>query len=201
MADTADTNNGQSTAGTGPAIGAGNGAPQLDPAMAEKITQVRARVHETFGKVALAMMALPRYRHLSLLDLNAVLLEPLIRDRVAIASSAKSETGDAPNLESLSGIAIWASVSEDVDQKIREQIKAGVFPLRLAADDWTSGSIPWLFDVIAPNERLTTSVIANFKQVVKEGDLRIHPLITRLIDPETLKKMGAAPVNAKKTDA
>ena len=187
-----------------PTNGAGNGAsiskngdaasPQLDPAMLEKISQVRTKVHETFGKVALAMMALPRYRSLSLLDLNNVLLEPLVRDRVAIASSAKSND-DTPSLETLSGIAIWASVSEDVDAKIREQIKAGVFPVRLGADEWTSGSINWLFDVIAPNQKLTTSVIANFKQVVKEGDLRIHPLITRLVDPETLKKMGAAPVS------
>lgn len=168
--------------------------PQLDPAMLEKISQVRTKVHETFGKVALAMMALPRYRSLSLLDLNHVLLEPLVRDRVAIASSAKSND-DTPSLDSLSGIAIWASVSQEVDAKIREQIKAGVFPVRLGADEWTSGSINWLFDVIAPNQKLTTSVIANFKQVVKEGDLRIHPLITRLVDPETLKKMGAAPVS------
>jgi len=34
-------------------------------------------------------------------------------------------------------------------------------------------------------------VIANFKQVVKDGTLRLHPLITRLVDAETLKKMGA----------
>jgi cytolysin-activating lysine-acyltransferase len=142
------------------------------------------------------MMALPRYRSLSLLDLNNVLLEPLIRDRVAIAS--KSAQGDKSALEDLSGIAIWASVSEEVDAKIREQIKAGVFPVRLSSEDWTSGSINWLFDVIAPNQKLTTSVIANFKQVVKEGDLHIHPLVTRLVDPETLKKMGAAPVAGKK---
>ncbi len=186
------------------ANGKGNGAssqnnedaasPQLDPAMLEKISQVRTKVHETFGKVALAMMALPRYRSLSLLDLNHILLEPLVRDRVAIASSANTND-DTPSLDSLSGIAIWASVSEEVDVKIREQIKAGVFPVRLGADEWTSGSINWLFDVIAPNQKLTTSVIANFRQVIKEGDLRIHPLITRLVDSETLKKMGAAPVS------
>jgi len=164
------------------------------------------------------MMALPRYRSLSLLDLNHVLLEPLVRDRVAIASSAKPDD-NAPELEALSGVAIWASVSEEVDAKIREQIKAGVFPIRLGADEWNSGSINWLFDVIAPNQKLTASVIANFKQVMMPngggageasgasdggtksvGDLRIHPLITRLVDPETLKKMGAAPV-AKTEDA
>ena len=38
---------------------------------------------------------------------------------------------------------------------------------------------------------VATNVIANFKQVVKEGSLRLHPLIARLVDEETLKKMGA----------
>ena len=38
---------------------------------------------------------------------------------------------------------------------------------------------------------MTASVIANLKQVVKEGSLRLHPLVTRLVDPETLQKMGA----------
>ena len=39
-------------------------------------------------------------------------------------------------------------------------------------------------------------VIANFKQVVKDGDMRIHPLVTRLVEPEALKKMGASPIKA-----
>ncbi len=87
-------------------------------------------------------------------------------------------------------------VSEEVDAKIREQIKSGTFPIKLKADDWNSGNINWLLDIIAPNQKLTTSVIANFKQVIKEGDIRMHPLISRLVDPEALKKMGATPVEA-----
>jgi cytolysin-activating lysine-acyltransferase len=52
--------------------------------------------------------------------------------------------------------------------------------------------------VIAPDPRTVTSVIANFRQVAKEGELRLHPLITRLVDKETLEKLGArkAPVPA-----
>lgn len=53
------------------------------------------------------------------------------------------------------------------------------------------GDINWLLDVIAPDQKLTTSVIASFKQVVKEGELRLHPIIARLVDKETLEKMGA----------
>ncbi len=168
--------------------GEADNAPKLDAAALEQIAAIRSKVHETFGKVALAMMVLPRYRHQSIADLNTLLLEPLIRDRVAIATSKPKEGTMA---DAKDGVAIWASVSEAVDAKIREQIKAGVFPIRMQADDWSSGNINWLFDVIAPNQALTTAVIANFRQVIKEGEMRIHPMVTRLIDPEVLKKMGA----------
>jgi len=50
--------------------------------------------------------------------------------------------------------------------------------------------------VIAPDQRLATAVVTNFKQVIKQGDLRIHPLVTRLVDAEVLKKMGATPISA-----
>ena len=169
---------------------------ELDPEVQAKIAKVRTKLHETFGKVALAMMAIPRYRSLAISDLTQFVLDPLMRDRIAIASSAK----DGEPLEgTLSGIAIWATVTPEVDAKIREQIKAGTFPIRLKAEEWTGGSINWLLDVIAPNQRLTTAVIANFRQVIKEGDMRIHPIITRLVKPEDLEKMGATPV--KNSDA
>jgi cytolysin-activating lysine-acyltransferase len=162
--------------------------PQMDPAIIQKIAAVRAQVRESFGKTVMAMMMLPRYRNQTLGDLQHLVLEPLIRDRVAIAYPGKTENDQ---LADISGLAIWASVSEEVDGRIREQIRAGVFPVGLKAEDWTSGEINWLLDVIAPDQRTTASVIANFKQVVKEGSLRLHPIITRLVDEETLKKMGA----------
>jgi cytolysin-activating lysine-acyltransferase len=167
--------------------------PQIDPEIVKKIAAVRSHVRESFGKVVMAMMMLPRYRHQSLADLQHLVLEPLIRDRIAIAYPG--DTDDA-QLADIAGVAIWANVSPEVDATIREQIKAGTFPLKLKAEDWTSGDINWLIDVIAPNQRATASVIANFKQVVKEGGLRLHPLITRLVDAETLQKMGAEKIAA-----
>lgn len=162
-------------------------APQLDPEILKKVVQLRLQVRESFGKVVMAMMMLARYRHQTVADLQHLVLEPLIRDRIAIAQSAQAD----PAIADVAGLAIWASVSEEVDVQIREQIRAGVFPVRLKAEDWTSGSINWLLDVIAPDSRSTASVIANFKQVVKEGSLRLHPIVSRLVDEETLKKMGA----------
>lgn len=162
--------------------------PQMDPAILAKIAALRSHVRESFGKAVMAMMMLPRYRNQTLGDLQHLVLEPLIRDRIAIAYPGKTENSA---LTDISGLAIWASVSDTVDQHIREQISAGVFPIRLKAEDWASGEINWLLDVIAPDQKTTASVIANFKQVVKEGGLRLHPVITKLVDAETLAKMGA----------
>jgi len=163
------------------------GDRQLDPETARKIAALRAHVRESFGKIVLTMMLLPRYRHQTLGDLQHLVLDPLIRDRIAVAYPGDKEHNA---MADIAGLAIWASVSEDVDADIRLQIKEGVFPLRLKAEAWNSGSINWLIDVIAPNRKMTAAVIANLKQVVKEGGLRLHPVVTRLVDPETLQKMG-----------
>ena len=163
---------------------------EIDPEVLKKIATVRAQVRENFGKIAMSMMALPRYRHQTIADLQHIVLEPLIRDRIAIAYPAQTERSPVSDI---SGLAIWASVSDEVDAKIREQVKAGVFPIRLKPEEWTSGDNNWLLDVIAPDQKTTVSVLANFKQVVKTGDLRLHPIITRLVDKETLEKMGASP--------
>lgn len=167
----------------------GQTASQPDPEILKKIGALRTQVRESFGQVVMAIMNLPRYRHQSLGDLTQMVLEPLIRDRIAIARPAKEEPG---MLTDISGFAIWASVSEEVDGKIREQIKSGTFPIRLKPEDWQSGSINWLLDVIAPDRKTAGRVIANFRQVVKEGELRMHPHVVGLIDKEMLEKITAS---------
>lgn len=176
-----------------PAAAATTPPTEINPELAAKIAAVRTHIRESFGKVAMAMAMLPRYRSQTLADLQHLILEPLMRDRVAIAYPGGDNAGP---LADIAGLAIWASVSEEVDAKIREQVQAGTFPIRLKAEDWNSGSINWLLDVIAPDQRTTANVIANFKQVVKEGSLRLHPIVTRLVDAETLQKMGAEKITA-----
>lgn len=163
--------------------------PTLDPVDAKKVAELRSQVRETFGKIVLGMMSTPRYRHQNLSDLQHIVLEPLLRDRVAIAYSKASEGLEQGEV---AGIAIWASVSDEIDIKIREQIAAGVYPIRLKADDWTSGKINWLLDVMAPNKEVTASMVSNFAKVVKEGEIRLHPVVQRLVDPKVLQKMVAA---------
>nr|WP_221231013.1 toxin-activating lysine-acyltransferase [Sphingobium subterraneum] len=84
---------------------------------------------------------------------------------------------------------IVVMVSAEVDAKIREQIKGGVFPIRLASDDWASGEALWLLDVIAPPRKVATAVLANFSQIAKGRPVAIHPVVARSVEPELLEKM------------
>lgn len=161
-------------------------AKGISPEALRQVSELRAQVRESFGKIVLTLMGLPRYRHQSIADLHHLVLEPLIRDRIAIAHPADQ---DRTALIDITGLAIWASVSEEVDARIREQVKAGVFPVRLKPEDWTSGSINWLLDVIAPDRKTTGRVLANFGRVATGGELRLHPVVAGLVDEETQKKM------------
>ena len=156
----------------------------LDPAVAAQIKAFRSRLQAGIGEVVLAIANLPRYRHQTLADITHLVIEPLVRNRVAIAKSASEG-----RLDETAGIAIWASVSEEADARIREQIQARVFPVRLKAEDWNSGDIHWLLDIIAPSKKAATAALANFKQVIKDKPIRIHPIVTQLVDAAVLDKM------------
>jgi cytolysin-activating lysine-acyltransferase len=165
-------------------------AKALDPALLAQITAFKTKLQASIGEVVLAMVNLPRYRNQSLADVMHLVVEPMTRERIAIA-----KVGGEGKLEETAGIAIWASVSDEVDAKIREQIQARVFPIRLKSDDWNSGETTWLLDVIAPSQKVATAVLANFKQVVKDKPVRIHPIVTQLVDPAVLEKMKVKPVS------
>lgn len=163
-------------------------AQQIDPARA---AEMRQRVHEGFGKVALAMMGTARYRQLPLAEMQSLIIEPLLRGRIAMAQATRQ--GEEPN-GTIAAIAIWASVSPEVEAKIVDQIRGNVFPVRLEANDWASGETPWLLDVIAPNRQMTAAVIANLNRLVPTANMRLHPIVTKLLDAEALQKLGIQPL-------
>jgi cytolysin-activating lysine-acyltransferase len=168
---------------------------QISPEMRGRIAELRNRVQLNTGQVVLAMMNLPRYRSQTLGDLTHLVLDPMMRDRLAIAHRAVE--GKPEGEVDVAGIAIWASVSDAVDAKITEQVKAGVFPVRLANEDWTSGDKVWLLDVIAGDRKAATAVLANFRQLSGERAVKIHPIVARMIDPDVLEKLKARPAAAE----
>jgi cytolysin-activating lysine-acyltransferase len=170
------------------------GSPStLTPELMAQIGEIRSKIQISIGQTVLAIMDLPRYKHMTVGDLSHLIINPLLRNRVAIAHKSVMENGVAKvDEETIAGIAIWATVSAAVDSKIGEQIKAGVFPIRMAPEEWTSGDLPWLLDVIAADRQQATAVLANFRQLAGDKPVKIHPMVGRLIDPAVLEKLRAA---------
>ncbi|RUM19377.1 toxin-activating lysine-acyltransferase [Rhizobium vallis] len=166
-------------------VSANSGQNTLSEETKKKLAGAKAALQSTFGQVVLAMTSVPRYRSQMLSDLHHLVVDPLINDRIAIAMP-KAVTGVEPP-----AIAIWATVSAEADARISEQAKAGVFPVRLKSEDWKSGEVVWLLDVIAPTRELATMVLTNFHQVAKRGDIKIHPMVAHLVDREVLRKLAS----------
>jgi hemolysin-activating ACP:hemolysin acyltransferase len=150
--------------------------------------ELRAQFQANVGEVAMAMANMPRYRDQKLGDLLHILVEPMLRHRVAIARSTGNPNAGGKAGET-AGVAIWASVSPEVDANIHEQVKAGAFPIRLKPEDWNSGEIHWLLDIIAPDQSAATAVLTGFRQIAKDAIVHVHPLVSRLVDPQVLSGM------------
>ena len=183
-----DLINGTLAATPAPAASGASGPPVPTPEMRAGIEKFRQAIQLGVGQIVLATMNLPRYRHQTMADLEHLFVAPLIRDRVAIARRAP-KAPDGIDEGTLVGIALWATVSNAVDARITEQIKAGVFPVRLGPDDWVSGETVWLLDVVAHDRQQATSVLANFRQLAAGRPVKIAPLVARLIDPEVAAKL------------
>jgi cytolysin-activating lysine-acyltransferase len=163
-------------------------AAQAVQAPANDVKAMGSKLNENFGAFVLALAETARYRHIGLGELISQFYEPMQRDRVAIALSGANE--EEARSGKPSAFMIWASVSPEVDEKIREQVSAGVFPLRLKPEDWASGSINWLLDVVAATPQMRSVAMSSFVQSKRLGELRLHPIVNRLVDAEQLEKMG-----------
>lgn len=135
-------------ASSGAVASPGNGSTTLAPEAKVQLEQIRTKMQLSAGQIVLLMTNLPRYRSQTLADLSHLVLEPLLHDRISIATARPKDSVKGATVETLAGVAIWASVSDSVDAKIREQISGGSFPIRLGADDWASGVsihpiVPW----------------------------------------------------------
>ncbi|GAB1715793.1 MAG: hypothetical protein NTAFB05_08350 [Nitrobacter sp.] len=146
------------------------------------------------GEVVSILLPVPRYRHLAIQDIEWIVIAPLLQNHLAVVSaSRKGHEGTQ-----LVGALMWAKVSPDVDRNIREQIRSGVFPVRLKPDEWSSGDIVWLLDVIAPTKSLATRLVAEIgRDRFRDTPVNAHPLLKKLIDSKALRDLVVKPTLGK----
>jgi hemolysin-activating ACP:hemolysin acyltransferase len=110
-----------------------------DIASASPPTSTVRQVDVTLGQIVTILMRSPQHRERPLADLEWLVLPAVLRGQCRVAQAQQS--GVAVPV----GVALWASVSTTVDQRLSD-LSA---PWRLQPDEWRSGDIPWLVELVA----------------------------------------------------
>jgi hemolysin-activating ACP:hemolysin acyltransferase len=117
----------------------------------------------SFMRVVSVLSQSPHYRHYTLSDLEWLVVPPLRTGQCAILNAP------SPGLP----VALWASVSPEVDGRLSQNLTA---PIRLRPDEWCSGEILWLIDVVGRRDtaqrllsRLQTAVLAGKRIKARRG--------------------------------
>lgn len=121
-----------------------------------KVQALRSKmVSASFGEMVTLLMRSPHYKHYSLADLEWLVIPALLNNQFLVVEAQLKKN---PNLgEEGEGkvplahqripvaVALWARVSKDVDEKISKKIDV---PIKLRPDEWNSGEINWLVDIV-----------------------------------------------------
>ena len=141
----------------------------------EPESQVRRRVsdskalHAAFGEIVNLLMRTPEFKHLPLLTLEGLVLPSLISGQFAILEG--QEMGQS--IVAPMAVILWASVSEDVDQKLSGNSNS---PTKLTAKDWKSGDVPWIILAVG-DERFVTKLKSHVEKRVLNGrQFKYRPL-------------------------
>ncbi len=120
-------------------------AAAAQAALEDKIRQVSQSIAAAYGEIVALLARSPKYRHFSLADLEWLVAPPLLANQFRLVSGkVKGQAG----LQVPLGVAFWAFVSPEVAAKLETQQKDGAM-FRLAPQEWKSGDILWLLDIVA----------------------------------------------------
>ncbi len=118
-------------------------------------TSRQMRFAQTFAQVVGVLMRDPKFRHAKLTDLEWLVLPPLMSGQWRLGQGvlplpgAKSSGKDGAKPEAPKdaglvvpvAVALWASVSPEIDARLTDKLQG---PLPLAANEWASGKQIWL---------------------------------------------------------
>jgi cytolysin-activating lysine-acyltransferase len=98
------------------------------------------------------------YKHYSLSELEWLVMPPILTGQCAVMEAGANDK-QVPV-----AVALWASVSEQVDKRLSENFTT---PVKLRPDEWRCGDIPWLIDAV--------------------GDAKAVPILLKMIQETPLK--------------
>jgi hemolysin-activating ACP:hemolysin acyltransferase len=121
------------------------------------------------GQILTLMLQSPNHRHYSLSDLEWMVLPPLKFGQVAMAETKPDQSGSSLPM----AVVFWASVSPEVDRRISSNLSA---PIRLRPDEWRSGDILWIADMVGDMSAGHALVKNVLESVLPGRTLRVRSL-------------------------
>jgi hemolysin-activating ACP:hemolysin acyltransferase len=112
-----------------------------------------------FGEIMSVLMQSQRHRNVTLGALLRQMAPAFLTDQFVLAR-ARAKRDDAETAPV--GVAFWASVSEAVDDRLSADPAQ---PIELADDEWLSGPIVWLIDVVAA-PRVSQAMLRSIRERV-----------------------------------
>jgi cytolysin-activating lysine-acyltransferase len=151
----------QSSSTTGNAKSApAESAAAISPQMRQR-NAVAIRQSLAFSQIVTILMRSSYYKHLTLGDLEWLVLPPLLAGQFSVAQARAAQ--GAPALPA--AVALWARVSPEVDKRLTASPNV---PLRLRPDEWRSGDIYWLVDVVG-DSRIVPQLMKKLGETVFKG--------------------------------
>ena len=131
----------------------------LNSEEAQRRPAIAIRQSVAFAQIVSVLMRSPHHKHYTLTDPEWLVLPPLMTGQFRVAEASAQGNAAIPV-----AVALWASVSTEVDKRLSENLTA---PMRLRPDEWRSGNIPWL--------------------VAAVGDGRVVPQFLKRLDGDVFK--------------
>jgi cytolysin-activating lysine-acyltransferase len=129
------------------------------------------------GEAVSIMMRAPKYKLMPLEGLRLQVVPAIMHEQYLIAR-VNAEEG-RPQIAA--GLLMWASVSAEVDQRLRAQPQQ---PIWLRFEEWKSGPHLWLVDLIAP-----TALAGAMVRDLDEKIGRDQPISARIAGPDGSTKI------------
>ncbi len=115
----------------------------------------------SFGEIVSVLMRSQQFRALSLADVEALVVPAVMTGQFLVAEAQSKANGSVVPV----AMALWASVSEDVDRRLSQNLDQ---PFRLAANEWKGGHIAWLV-AVAGDQRLINPMLKKLQDTTLQG--------------------------------
>ena len=116
----------------------------------------QARMSQSFSQVVAVLMRDANFRNLRLADLEWLVLPAIMSGQFKLGHARAQGGADKSKDGGMfvpAAVAMWACVSPAIDKAMSENLDK---PVRLKANQWMSGDIPWLIAVAGDQRMIPT---------------------------------------------